>query len=117
MHHGLTLSLIALALAGCSAAPSPPPPADNPSIAAAPRNQVLHFVGPMDLTVQLQTRDNFETAVMSDNADRRFLLKAVPAASGIRMTDGQNATIHFKSGEGIVEFVPGKPIAIKEFKK
>lgn len=117
MHYGLTLSLITLALAGCSATPSPPTPADNTYAAAAPRNQVLHFVGPMDLTIQLQTSDNFETAVLSDDADRRFLLKATPAASGIRMTDGKNTTIHFKSGEGIVEFVPGKPIAIKEFKK
>lgn len=106
---GLALSLAALALAGCNSAPG--------TRGTAAPSQTLHFVGPMDLTIQLQTRDNFETAVMTDNADRRFQMKAVPAASGIRMTDGKNASIHFKNGEGVVEFVPGKPISVKEFKQ
>ena len=117
---GLALSLAALALAGCNSAPGTPStaaPADTVRIQAAAPSQTLHFVGPMDLTIQLQTRDNFATAVMTDNADRRFQLKAVPAASGIRMTDGKNASIHFKNGEGVVEFVPGKPIEVKEFKR
>ena len=114
---GLALSLAALALAGCNSAPGTAAPADTVRIQAAAPNQTLHFVGPMDLTIQLQTRDNFETAVMTDNADRSFQMKAVPAASGIRMTDGKNTSIHFKNDEGVVEFVPGKPIAVKEFKR
>ena len=117
---GLALSLVALALAGCNSAPgtsSTAAPADTVRIQAAAPSQTLHFVGPMDLTIQLQTRDNFDTAVMSDNADRSFQMKAVPAASGIRMTDGKNTSIHFKNDEGVVEFVPGKPISVKEFKQ
>lgn len=123
MKYGLVLSLVALTLAGCNdtqgtqSTQGTQTPADTVVSEAAAPNQVLHFVGPMDLTIQLQSSDNFATAVMSDNADRSFHMKAAPAASGMRMTDGKNATIHIKGDEGTVEFVKDTPISIKEFKK
>ena len=55
--------------------------------------------------------------MMTDNSDRTYMLKHVPAASGILMTDGKGVSIHFKGAEGIVEFVKDKPIQITEFKK
>lgn len=76
--------------------------------------KVLHFVGPMDLTLSLQSSDNFATAVMTDNADRSFQMRGVPAASGLRMSDGKGVIIHFKNGDGVVELVPGTPIPIQQ---
>lgn len=117
MKYVLAIPLIALALAGCNATQAPKPSSTKDKVVAALHTKVVHFVGPMDLTIKLKTTDNFETAVMTDNSDRTFQMKSVPAASGIRMTDGKGASIHFKKGEGVVELVKGRPIDIKEFKK
>ena len=51
---------------------------------------------------------------MTDNTGRIFKMRITRAASGIRMSDGKGVTIHFKRGEGMVEFVEGQPIAIQE---
>ena len=71
----------------------------------------------MGLTIQLKSSDNFETAVMTDNSDRAMHLKAAIAASGVRLTNDDGVSIHFKNGEGVVELVKGKPINITEYKK
>lgn len=114
----LAMPLVALAVLGCSATqPLQSGAAENENQAAALNTQELHFVGPMDLTIMLKTQDNFESAVMTDNADRAFQMRSVPAASGIRMTDGKGASIHFKNGEGVVELVKDRPIEIKEMKR
>lgn len=118
MKHLLILPLVAIALLGCNATQGTKPSTTiKDKVVAKINTKVVHFVGPMDLTLQLKSQDNFETAVMTDNADRSFQMKAVPAASGVRMTDGKGVSIHFKNGEGVVEFVKGRPIDIKEFKK
>lgn len=112
----LAMPLVALAVLGCSAT-QPLQSGAAQSQAAALNTQELHFVGPMDLTITLKTQDNFESAVMTDNADRAFQMRSVPAASGIRMEDGKGASIHFKNGEGVVELVKDRPIEIKEMKR
>ena len=111
----IALPLIVMALAACNA--TQPQTSTPPTSHAAASSQVLNFVGPMDLTITLQSNDNFETAIMNDNSDRQFQMRSVPAASGVRMSNGQGVTIHFKNGDGTVELVPGKPISIKEFKQ
>lgn len=112
----LAMPLVVLVVLGCSAT-QPLQSGAAQSQAAALKTQELHFVGPMDLTITLKTQDNFESAVMTDNADRAFHMRSVPAASGIRMADGKGASIHFKNGEGVVELVKDRPIEIKEMKR
>ncbi|MGU3628030.1 hypothetical protein [Comamonas sp. C24C] len=113
----LAISLTAIALVGCNASQPPVQSAAGDKSAGVSATRVVNFVGPMDLTIRLQSSDNFETAVMTDNADRSFNMTRVPAASGLRMSDGKSTFIHFKNGEGIVEFVKDRPIRIKEFAK
>lgn len=137
------IPLAALALAACKPAATTPDSAPIPSPAPAPMTpdapsapvvppqtkttepvaapqdgakQTLHFVGPMDLTISLSTEDNFATAVMTDNSDRRVQMYSVPSASGVRLEDGEGITIHFKNGEGYVEFSPGNTTDIQEFR-
>lgn len=110
-------SLILLALAGCSSYPAKNTNQQN-SIPSAPiETQVINFVGPMDLTIQLKSSDNFETAEMIDNSGRVHHLKQTVAASGVRLANDQGVSIHFKRGEGIVELIKDKPISITEYKK
>lgn len=135
-----TASLVALALTACkpstttadstpmlSAPPAPiiphapsapvvPPDPPQPEPPADGVQQTLRFVGPMDLAISLSTDDNFATAVMTDNSDRTLEMYSVPSASGVKLEDGEGATIHFKNGEGYVEFSPGNSIDIKEFR-
>lgn len=114
----LALPWLVLALTACTATPEHQHATSQGKVTTtAPSAQVLHFVGPMDLTIMLKSNDNFETAVMSDNSDRSFQMHSVPAASGVRMSNGQGVTIHFKNGDGTVELVQGKPISIQEFKQ
>lgn len=114
---GSSLFAIALALTGCNSSPIQPtkPVESTPSTPA--ETQVINFVGPMGLTIQLKSSDNFETAVMTDNSDRAMHLKAAIAASGVRLTSDDGVSIHFKNGEGVVELVKGRPINITEYKK
>lgn len=95
--------------------PDPPPPERTTPLAEG-GEQILLFTGPMDLTVRLSTEDNFATAVMTDNSDHSLQLRRVRSNRGIRLEDGEGAVIQFQNGEGTVEFVPGKPIEIKEFR-
>lgn len=113
----LALPLVVIALTACNATQGSKHPTTKEKVVAVLNTKVLHFVGPMDLTLTLKSRDNFETAVMTDNADRSFQMRSAPAASGVRMIDGQGASIQFKNGDGVVELVKGKPISIQEVKK
>ena len=117
MKYIIGASLLTLALAGCN---SYPIQTTNPveSVPSTPaETQVINFVGPMDLTIQLKSSDNFETAEMTDNSGRVHHLKQTVAASGVRLANDQGISIHFKRGEGIVELVKDKPISITEYKK
>ena len=117
MKNALGATLVTLALVGCTSTPTGKVTQENTSSNNAVETQVIHFTGPMDLTIELKSSDNFETAMMTDNSDRTFMLKSAPAASGMFMTDGKGVSIHIKGSEGIVEFVKDKPIQITEFKK
>ena len=83
--------------------------------------KTINFTGPQDLTLQLKTTDNFETAQLSDNSDKTHELKRVISGSGIKLANEEGVSIHFKDFngvmEGTVELVKDKPIEIKEFKK
>lgn len=108
------LALVGIALTACGA---PQPPINRTTQAEVhqiPSHQVLHFAGPKNLRLTLTTQDTFETAVMTDNTGRSFQMRITRAASGVRMSDDEGVTIHFKRGEGMVEFVEGQPIAIQE---
>ena len=116
MKYILSASILAILLTGCNSTPNQTSPVESTSSASA-ETQVINFVGPMDLTIQLKSSDNFETATMTDNADRVFHLKAAVSGSGLRLANDDGVSIHFKNGEGIVEFVKDKPISITEYKK
>ncbi|SPL72605.1 hypothetical protein [Acinetobacter stercoris] len=79
-------------------------------------SQVVNFTGPNDLTIELKTSDNFETAEMTDNSDKTYHLKRAVSGSGVRLANDEGVSIHFKGSEGSVELVPGKSIEIKELK-
>lgn len=117
MKHLLGIALLGLAITGCA-------PNQNEKVAqekivnnATQNIEVLYFTGPMDLTLELKSSDNFETATLTDNADQTYHLKQTVAGSGVRLANDDGVSIHFKGGEGVVELVKGKPISITEFKK
>ena len=92
-------------------------PLEDAQVATStPEVKVIHFTGPQDLTLELKSDDDFETAQLTDNSDQTYELKAVVSASGLKMANAEGVSIHFKNGEGIVELVKDKPIEIKEFK-
>ena len=115
MKYVLSSALMAIALMGCTA--TAPHTAAQANISAASSAEVIHFVGPMDLTVTLASSDNFATATMTDNADRSFQLHRIDVPNGVRMANAEGVFIHFNRGEGIVQFVQGKPIDLREFKQ
>ncbi|WP_216936285.1 MULTISPECIES: MliC family protein [unclassified Acinetobacter] len=108
---------LALVLTGCNSYPTHESPSLTLNANTTIETQVINFVGPMDLTIQLKSSDNFETAEMIDNSGKVHHLKQTVAASGVRLANDEGVSIHFKRGEGVVELVKGKPISITEFKK
>ena len=129
MKYILSATLFSLTLVGCAdkKAPSEQNVATEPTtattqtndVAVAQDEQVIHFTGPQDLTLELKTKDNFETAQLTDNSDRVYELKRAVSGSGVRLANDQGISIHFKNfngvNEGTVELVKDKPISIKEF--
>lgn len=71
----------------------------------------------MDLILKFKSSSNFETALLTDNLDRTFMLKRAPAANGVLMPDDEGVSIHFKNGEGLVGFVKDRPTTLQEFKE
>ncbi len=76
----------------------------------------LKSSGPNGLLIFLKSSDNFETALMTDNSGMVYGLKQTVAGSGIRLAHNNGVSIHFKRGEGVVEFVKDQPISITEVK-
>lgn len=80
------------------------------------KNQSLDFIGDNDLTVNLSTIDNWETAELMDNSGQVYFLKNSPAASGMLLkNEKEGVSIHLKNGEGILILKGGKEIKVKEF--
>lgn len=138
MKYILTVAIVTLALTACTDKNSETQTTatqDNTSMtettttnttANAPVDQVadavktINFTGPQDLTLELKTTDNFETAQLTDNSDKTHELKRVVSGSGIKLANDDGVSIHFKDFngvmEGTVELVRDKGIEIKEFK-
>lgn len=124
-------SLLTFALVGCNSAPqeaaqettqdnavTASAAVEDQATASAPvEAQVINFTGPMDLTIELKSSDNFETADLTDNSGKVHHLTRAVSGSGVRLANDEGVSIHFKAGEGVVELVKDKPINITEFKK
>lgn len=117
MKYLLGAILLGLALTGCTSTPQNDVVQDKTTNNTPANTQVIYFTGPMDLTVELKSSDNFETAEMTDNSGKVYHLKRAISGSGMRLANDDGVSIHFKAGEGIVEFMKDKPISITEYKK
>lgn len=117
MKYVLGVAVLGLAMTGCTSNPDNAVLQEKVLSSSPAEVQVVHFTAPMDLTIELKSSDNFETAEMADNSGKVYQLKRAVSANGIRLVNDAGVSIHFKSGEGIVEFVKDKPISITEYKK
>lgn len=117
MKYLLGAILLGLALTGCTSTPQNEVVQDKTTNNTPANTQVIYFTGPMDLTLELQSTDNFETAQMTDNSGKNYHLKRAVSGSGVRLANDDGVSIHFKGGEGIVEFMKDKPVSITEYKK
>ncbi|MDM1279060.1 hypothetical protein HXZ65_12485 [Acinetobacter indicus] len=118
MKYVLGASLVALAITGCTSTTPQNEVVQEKVVSNAPADtQVVYFSGPMDLALELKSSDNFETAQLTDNSGKVYHLKRAVSGSGVRLANDDGVSIHFKGGEGIVEFEKDKPISITEVKK
>lgn len=117
MKYLLGAILLGLALTGCTSTPQNEVVQDKMTNNTPANTQVIYFTGPMDLTLELKSSDIFETAQMTDNSGKIYHLKRAVSGSGVRLANDDGVSIHFKGGEGIVEFEKDKPISITEVKK
>ncbi|CZE49838.1 hypothetical protein [Campylobacter geochelonis] len=99
---------VALFVAGCSYQNAPKEPTQQ----AVVKEDVINFVGPYDLILELRSSDNWESATLADNSDAVYKLKRAPSGSGIYLENEDGVSIHFKENYGIVELVKGKPINV-----
>ena len=81
------------------------------------KTEIINFVGDYDLTIQLITNDNWNTAKLIDNSEKIYILKSEPSYDGIYLFNDSGVSIHFKNGEGILILNNGSEIKIKEFIK
>lgn len=116
MKYFLSLTLLVLAMTGCASSPKTETLQDKATSNTSADTQVLKFSGPNGLLIFLKSSDNFETALMTDNSGMVYRLKQTVAGSGIRLANNNGVSIHFKRGEGVVEFVKDQPISITEVK-
>lgn len=116
MKYFLSLTLLVLAMTGCTSSPKTETLQDKATSNTSSDTQVLKFSGPNGLLIFLKSSDNFETALMTDNSGVVYRLKQTVAGSGIRLANNNGVSIHFKRGEGVVEFVKDQPISITEVK-
>lgn len=116
MKYSLSLTLLVLAMTGCTSSPKTETLQDKATSNTSADTQVLKFSGPNGLSIFLKSSDNFETALMTDNSGMVYRLKQTVAGSGIRLANNNGVSIHFKRGEGVVEFVKDQPISITEVK-
>lgn len=117
MKYLLGAALLGLAITGCTSNPKNEVEQEKVVSNTPAETQVINFTGPMDLTVELKSSDNFETAEMVDNSDTVYHLKRAVSGSGILLSNDDGVSIHFKGGEGVLELVKDQPINITEFKK
>jgi hypothetical protein len=116
MKYFLSLTLLVLAMTGCTSSSKTETLQDKATRNTSADTQVLKFSGPNGLLIFLKSSDNFETALMTDNSGMVYRKKQTVAGSGIREANNNGVSIHFKRGEGVVEFVKDQPISITEVK-
>ena len=78
--------------------------------------KTFYFVDEQGKKLSLSSNDDFNTAVLKDDSGKSYNLKRERAADGIYMENKDGVSIHFKKGEGIVEFIKYKSIPITEVK-
>ncbi len=117
MKYILGATLLAFGLMGCNSNLNNEVSQEKVQSNAPAETQVIYFNGPKDLTIELKSSDNFETAEMVDNSDTVYHLKRAVSGSGILLSNDDGVSIHFKGGEGVLELVKDQPINITEFKK
>ncbi len=78
--------------------------------------KTFYFVDDKGKKLSLSSNDDFNTAVLKDDSGKSYDLKRERAADGIYMENKDGVSIHFKKGEGIVEFSKYKSIPITEVK-
>ena len=110
MKYILGATFLAFGLMGCNSNSNHGVSQEKVQSNAPADTQVIYFNGPQDLTIELKSSDNFETAEMVD-------LKRAVSGSGILLSNDDGVSIHFKGGEGVLELVKDQPINITEFKK
>lgn len=64
----------------------------------------------------LTTKDNFVTATLIDPDGQRYILKEVPAGSGIRLEGENGVLVQTKGDDGIIELGADKSFTVKEVK-
>ncbi|MBR7047990.1 MAG: hypothetical protein IKI43_06500, partial [Campylobacter sp.] len=75
--------------------------------------EVLNFEGEDGLKVKLVSNDDFETATMTTNKNKKsYSMVRKPSGSGVYMESADGANIHFKNTYGVVEFDKYKSITI-----
>jgi len=117
MKYVLGVALLALAVTGCTSNQKTEVLQEKVMNNTSTDTHVINFSGPNGLLILLKSSDNFETAEMTDNTGKVYRLKRTISASGIRLANNDGISIHFKAGEGMVEFVKDQPISIAEYKK
>lgn len=118
MKYILGATFLAFGLMGCNSNSNNEVSQEKVQSNAPADTQVIYFInGPQDLTIELKSSDNFETAEMVDNSNTIYHLKRAVSGSGILLSNDDGVSIHFKGGEGILELVKDQPINITEFKK
>lgn len=82
MKYLLGAALLGLAITGCTSNPKNEVVQEKVVSNTPAETQVINFTGPMDLTVELKSSDNFETAEMTDNSGKVYHLKRAISGSG-----------------------------------
>lgn len=75
MKYILGATLLAFGLMGCNSNSNNEVSQEKVQSNAPAETQVIYFNGPQDLTIELKSSDNFETAEMVDNSDTVYHLK------------------------------------------
>ena len=73
MKYLLGAELLGLAITGCTSNQKNEVVQEKVVSNTPAETQVINFTGPMDLTVELKSSDNFETAEMTDNSGKVYL--------------------------------------------
>ncbi|NLK66577.1 MAG: hypothetical protein GX282_03785 [Campylobacteraceae bacterium] len=95
------LTILAISIIGCST--------KNSSLRKS--EHALYFIGTHRLALELKTKDNFNTAILSDGDGNSYNLTLVPK-SGLYMKNDDGVSIHVKGGMATVKFKNKPPVEV-----